>query len=49
MEKENLKEEDNQLDKNKIKNLKFDKVDKEYEQKLIEVSRVTRVSEDGKD
>lgn len=48
MEKENLKEEDNQLDKNKIKNLKFDKVDKEYEQKLIEVSRITRVTEGGK-
>ncbi len=48
MEKENLKEQDNQIDKGKIKNLKFDKVDKEYEQKLIEVSRVTRVTEGGK-
>lgn len=48
MEKENLKEQDNKTDKNKIRNMKFDKVDKEYEQKLVEVSRVTRVTEGGK-
>jgi len=48
MEKENLKEQDNKTDKNKIRNIKFDKVDKEYEQKLVEVSRVTRVTEGGK-
>lgn len=48
MEKENLKEQDNKIDKNKIKGMKFDKVDKEYDQKLVEVSRVTRVTEGGK-
>lgn len=48
MEKENLKEQDNKIDKNKIRNIKFDKVDKEYDQKLVEVTRVTRVTEGGK-
>ena len=49
MEKENLKEQDNnKLDRNKMKSMKFDKVDKEFDQKLIEVSRVTRVTEGGK-
>ena len=50
MEKENLKEKDKEVKNGKSfsKNVKFDKTDKEYDQKLIEVARVTRVTEGGK-
>ena len=57
MEKENLKEQENRNDRDnrgdrgdrsKGKSSKFDKVDKEFDQKIIEVARVTRVTEGGK-
>ncbi|MEZ7821160.1 MAG: 30S ribosomal protein S5 [Patescibacteria group bacterium] len=54
MEKENLKDIKDTKDikekdlKNFTRNVKFEKVDKEFDQKLIEVTRVTRVTEGGK-
>jgi len=55
MEKENLKEQENRNerggdrgDRSKFRPPKFDKVDKEFDQKIIEVARVTRVTEGGK-
>lgn len=54
MEKENLKDikdtkniKEKDL-KNFTRNVKFEKTDKEFDQKLIEVTRVTRVTEGGK-
>lgn len=54
MEKENLKDVKDTKDikekdlKTFTRNVKFEKVDKEFDQKLIEVCRVTRVTEGGK-
>lgn len=44
----NIKEKDLKNFTRNFNNVKFDKADKEFDQKLIEVSRVTRVTEGGK-